>query len=80
MVSRITTAMMSNQVIANSQETLRRMATYQEQLSSGKRVNQVSDDPIAAKSAMGYRSEQQEDAKYLDNIQKALSFVNCSMR
>ncbi len=78
MVSRITTAMMSNQVLVNSQETLRRMATYQEQLSSGKKVNQISDDPSAAKSVMGYRSEQMADAKYLDNIQKALSFMGAS--
>ncbi len=78
MVSRITTAMMSSQVLANTQETLRRMATYQEQLSSGKKVNQVSDDPSAAKSAMGYRSELKADAKYLDNIQKALSFMGAS--
>jgi flagellar hook-associated protein 3 FlgL len=78
MTDRITNAAMSNRVQTGIQAALRRMATYQEQLSSGKRLNRLSDDPAAAKQTMGYRSDQAADAKYLDNIQKSLAFMGAS--
>jgi flagellar hook-associated protein 3 FlgL len=51
------------------------MATYQEQLSSGKRINHVSDDPVAANMSMRYRAESLQTEKYLDNIEKGTAFL-----
>ena len=45
-MDRVSTLGMNQTVIANTQQTLARLATYQEQLSTGKRINQPSDDPV----------------------------------
>lgn len=78
MANRITINAINNTVLADNQRNISRMATYQEQLSSGKRVNRVSDDPGAARSALRYRAESVQTGKYLDNIAKGESFVNAS--
>ncbi len=77
-MERVTNVVLSNTVLANNQRTLARMADYQEQLASGKRINRVSDDPVAAKIAMRYRAEDQQAAKHLDNVGKAISFQNAT--
>ncbi len=78
MADRITINAINNTVMADNQRTIARLATYQEQLSSGKRINQVSDDPGAARSALRYRAESLQTAKYLDNIDKGESFIDAS--
>ncbi|MFM2090781.1 MAG: hypothetical protein RLZZ127_1270 [Planctomycetota bacterium] len=77
-MERITNVALSATVLANNQRTLSRLADYQEQLASGKRINRVSDDPVAAKIAMRYRAEDQQAAKHLDNIGKSISFLNAT--
>jgi flagellar hook-associated protein 3 FlgL len=77
-MDRITNQSMSRTVLANNQRTLSRLATYQEQLSSQKKVNRVSDDPVAAKQSMRYRTEKNEADKYLDNINKATAFMSAT--
>ena len=76
MADRITINAINNTVMADNQRTIARLATYQEQLSSGKRINRMSDDPTAARSALRYRAESLQTSKYLDNIDKGGSFVN----
>ncbi len=78
MSDRITINAINNTVLADNQRTISRLATYQEQLSSGKRINQVSDDPGAARSALRYRAESMQTTKYLDNISKGDSFITAS--
>ncbi len=78
MSDRITINAINNTVLADNQRTISRLSTYQEQLSSGKRINRVSDDPGAARSALRYRAESVQTSKYLDNISKGESFVNAS--
>jgi flagellar hook-associated protein 3 FlgL len=78
MSDRITINAINNTVLADNQRTISRLANYQEQLSSGKRINQVSDDPGAARSALRYRAESMQTTKYLDNISKGDSFITAS--
>ncbi len=78
MSDRITINAINNTVLADNQRTIARLATYQEQLSSGKRINHVSDDPESARSALRYRAESMQTTKYLDNITKGDSFVSAS--
>jgi flagellar hook-associated protein 3 FlgL len=78
MADRITINAINNTVMADNQRTIARLATYQEQLSSGKRINRVSDDPGAARSALRYRAESLQTSKYLDNIDKGESFIEAS--
>ena len=78
MSERITINAINNTVLADNQRTIARLANYQQQLSSGKRINQVSDDPGAARSALRYRAESMQTTKYLDNISKGDSFITAS--
>lgn len=78
MSERITINAINNTILADNQRTIARLANYQEQLSSGKRINQVSDDPGAARSALRYRAESMQTTKYLDNISKGDSFITAS--
>jgi flagellar hook-associated protein 3 FlgL len=78
MADRITINAINNTVLADNQRNIARLATYQEQLSSGKRINRVSDDPVAARSALRYRAESVQTTKYLDNIDKGGSFIDAT--
>jgi flagellar hook-associated protein 3 FlgL len=77
-MERITNVAMNASVLATNQRTLARLATYQQQLASGKKVNQVSDDPVGAKTSMRYTGERFAAQKYLDNIDRGTSFMNAS--
>ncbi len=77
-MDRVTNSGISATVLANNQMTLGRLAQYQEQMSSGKRINRVSDDPVVAKIALGYRQGAFESGKYLDNVNKATSFMTAT--
>ncbi len=68
MPDRITLNAINNTVMADTQATIARLSTYQEQLSSGKRINTVSDDPVGARQALRYTSESLQTGKYIDNI------------
>jgi flagellar hook-associated protein 3 FlgL len=78
MSDRVTLNAISNTVLADNQRTIARLATYQEQLSSGKRINRVSDDPVEARQALRYRAESLQTDSYLDNISKGGSFISAS--
>jgi flagellar hook-associated protein 3 FlgL len=78
MSERTTLTSISNTVLADNQRTIARMATYQEQLASGKRINRVSDDPVAARQALRYRAESLQTDKWLDNVGKGSTFVDAS--
>jgi flagellar hook-associated protein 3 FlgL len=75
MSDRITMNAINNTVLSDNQNTIARLATYQQQLSSGKRINQVSDDPVAANTALRFRAESMQTDKYIDNIDKGSSFI-----
>lgn len=77
-MDRVTNAALSRNVLNSTQSTLARLASYQEQLASGKRINQVSDDPVGAKTVMRYRAESFNAGKYLDNIDKGTAFMSAT--
>ena len=78
MSERTTLTAINNTFLADSQRTIARMATYQEQLATGKRVNRVSDDPVAARQAMRYRAESLQTDKWISNISRGSVFVQAS--
>ena len=77
-MDRVTNSALSRSVLNSTQSTLAKLATYQEQLASSKRINQVSDDPVGAKTVMRYRAESFDSGKYLDNIDKGAAFMNAT--
>lgn len=75
-MDRTTNVALSSTILADNQRTLARLATYQEQLSSGKRINRISDDPVQARTALRYRAESVQIDKYIDNIAKGGAFMD----
>jgi flagellar hook-associated protein 3 FlgL len=77
-MDRITQVGLNTSVLANNQKTLARLATYQEQLATGKKLNRVSDDVVAARQSLRYRADENATGKYLDNIDKSLAFMGAT--
>jgi len=77
-MDRITQVGLNTAVVANNQKTLARLATYQEQLSTGKKLNRISDDVVAARQSLRYRADENATGKYLDNIDKSLAFMGAT--
>ena len=77
-MDRITLVGLNSSVINNNQKTLARLATYQEQLSTGKKLNRISDDVVAARQSLRYRADENASGKYLDNIDKSLAFMGAT--
>ncbi len=77
-MDRVTGNSIGTSVLSANQQTLARMATYQTQLSTNKKLIYLSDDPVAAKQSMRYRGEGLQVQKYLDNIDKAQAFMQAT--
>ncbi|MBN8525088.1 MAG: flagellar hook-associated protein FlgL [Planctomycetes bacterium] len=77
-MDRITLVGLNSSVINNNQKTLARLATYQEQLATGKKLNRISDDVVAARQSLRYRADENASGKYLDNIDKSLAYMGAT--
>ena len=73
---RVSNQSIANQVQDNVQQAMRRLAAAQEQISSGKRINRLSDDPFGAARAVDLKSFQASLDQYKKNIDSALPFLN----
>jgi len=73
---RITNSMMSSQQISVLQASMAALQKASDQATSGKRINQASDDPAAALSIMQSGSSMRALDQYRTNIQRATSRVN----
>ncbi|HWR81841.1 MAG TPA: flagellar hook-associated protein FlgL [Candidatus Deferrimicrobium sp.] len=72
---RISTTMLSDGIVYNMQRSLERFLTMQTQLSSGRRINTPSDDPIGTQRDLIYRSELAKSEQYRKNIDQGLNWV-----
>ncbi len=70
---RVTNSMISNRVVFNMQRTLTRLLTLQGQMSSGRRIEKPSDDPIGTLRDLNYRTELNRNEQYIKNINKSSS-------
>lgn len=76
MSARVTQGMMHNQMIRNLNRNFDRMTGLQEQLSTGRKINKPSDDPVGITYALRYRSELSMNDQYQRNITEATSSVS----
>jgi flagellar hook-associated protein 3 FlgL len=65
---RVTSSIMVMRVLDNISDQTRRILELQEQLSTGRRVNSPSDDPIAARRAINTRTLIEKNEQYISNI------------
>ena len=65
---RVTNNMMANQVIFNVQRSLQRFLDLQNSMSSGRRINRPSDDPLGTVRDLNYRTELSKTGQYRKNV------------
>ena len=75
---RVTSQSLSTQVIDSLQQAYQRVAQAQEVVSSGRRINHLSDDPIGATRVMGLRSVEASLAQYQSNINNSRPFLEAA--
>lgn len=75
---RITQSMLNAHALADLQRTATQMAGTSQQVSSGKRISQPSDDALGTHDAVRYRDELAGLAQYRDNAASATSFVSAT--
>jgi len=78
MGTRITTKILYNSAIDNLHRIETGLAALQEQLASGMRVNRPSDDPVATRRAIGYRTELRRNDHYLTAIRDSQIFTGAA--
>ncbi|HEY0829364.1 MAG TPA: flagellar hook-associated protein FlgL [Bacilli bacterium] len=76
MSTRITQGMMSIQLLRNLNNNMLRMDSLQNQLSTGRRINKPSDDPVGISYSMRYRSELSSNEQYQSNVDMAVSWLD----
>lgn len=78
MITRITNQMMSAQVLANVNSVQDQLSHTEEQLSSGKRINQPSDDPYGASLAVQLHTDLSGLQNYQNNITDATAWLQAA--
>ncbi len=71
---RITNQMMINNTLLNINRNRTSLAEYEEQLSTGKKIQRPSDDPIVAVRALRLRTNVNEISQYKTNAEDAISW------
>ncbi|WNR44692.1 flagellar hook-associated protein FlgL [Paenibacillus roseipurpureus] len=73
---RVTQGMLNTQLLRNLNGNMTRMDKLQNQLSTGRRINKPSDDPVGISFSMRYRSELGTNDQYQRNVDAAVSFLD----
>lgn len=76
MPMRITQSMISNQLLRNVNSNLGKLDGLQNQLSSGRRINKPSDDPVGITYGLRYRSELSSNEQHKKNVDTAVSWLD----
>lgn len=73
---RVTQSMINTQLLTNLNNNLKRLDNMQNQLSTGRRINQPSDDPVGISFSMRYRTELESNDQYQRNTNDAQSWLD----
>jgi flagellar hook-associated protein 3 FlgL len=68
--------MMNSQLLLNLNRNARTMNDTQLQLSSGRKINKPSDDPVGITYSLRYRAELSSNEQYTKNVDSALSWLD----
>lgn len=72
---RVTQSMLSNNTLRNLSSSYLKLGTYQDQLSSQKKINRPSDDPVVAFKGIGYRASLNEVEQYKRNLDEVNNWL-----
>ena len=76
MTDRITQGMMNQTLLFDLRNVTTKLSTSEQQLSSGYKLNQPSDDPYGASQALKLRADLASNQQYQSNVQDANSWQN----
>ncbi len=75
---RVTQAMLNRNAVHRLNQTMAELSRLNEQLSTGKRVNTVSDDVFAAGRVMQLERDAQQTSAYVRNLETADTMLSCA--
>lgn len=75
-MQRITSNMMNSQLLLNLNRNALQMNNTQNQLSTGRKLNKPSDDPVGITYSLRYRSELSSNDQYKKNVDSAVSWMD----
>ncbi|GGM35432.1 flagellar hook-associated protein 3 [Paraliobacillus quinghaiensis] len=75
---RVTQSMLTNNMLRNISSSYSSLDKYMDQLSSGKKINRPSDDPVIAMKGMNYRSQVSNVEQYERNISEVHNWMDNS--
>ncbi len=75
---RVTSNMLNSQLLLNLNRNGNRMSDLQTQMSTGRKLNKPSDDPVGITYSMRYRAELSSNDQYQRNVDGALSWLEFS--
>lgn len=75
---RVTQLMLTNNSLRNVSKSYDRLGVYQEQLSTGKKIQRPSDDPVVAMKGMYYRTSLTEIEQYQRNLSEVYTWMDNS--
>ncbi|WP_078543847.1 flagellar hook-associated protein FlgL [Litchfieldia alkalitelluris] len=75
---RVTQSMLTGNMLKNLSQSYSNMGKYQDQLSTGKKINKPSDDPVVAIKGMRYRTDLTEIEQYQRNLSEVYNWMESS--
>ncbi|QHW32592.1 flagellar hook-associated protein FlgL [Paenibacillus rhizovicinus] len=76
MALRVTPGMMHLQLSRNLNRNLTQMSSLQNEMSTGRKINKPSDDPVGITYALRYRAELSSNSQYQENADSAQSWLD----
>ncbi|WDM21643.1 flagellar hook-associated protein FlgL [Paenibacillus polymyxa] len=73
---RVTNNMLSSQLLLNLNRNSERMNNTQNQMSTGRKLNKPSDDPVGITYSLRYRSELSSNEQYQRNVDSTVSWLD----
>ncbi|UOQ48307.1 flagellar hook-associated protein FlgL [Gracilibacillus caseinilyticus] len=75
---RVTQSMLSNNMLRNLSSSYQSLGKYMDQLSTGKKINRPSDDPVVAMKGMDYRTQVNQIEQFERNIGEVHNWMDNS--
>ncbi|WP_280769574.1 flagellar hook-associated protein FlgL [Salipaludibacillus daqingensis] len=73
---RVTQSMIANNSMKHLSQSYQQLKTYQDQLSTGKKISRASQDPVVAMNGMRYRTQVTETEQFKRNLSEVYNWMD----
>jgi len=73
---RVTQSMIANSSLKHLSQSYQQLKTYQDQLSTGKKISRASQDPVVAMNGMRYRTQVTETEQFKRNLSEVYNWMD----